>query len=148
MSISSTSHPRAVEAFWEVFPPFWHTVRSYISQAAVEQFEITFEQFHILRHIRKGHGSVKQLAQVKQISRPAISQAVEIMVQKGLVERSPDLHDRRQVSLVLTSQGNQLLDDIFAKVQAWMLERFSVLSDEELEAFIRGLQALKKVLDS
>jgi DNA-binding MarR family transcriptional regulator len=147
MSSPSDLRQRAVDAFWEVFPPFWNTVRAYIRHTAAEQFEITFEQFHILRHIRKGYGSVKELAQAKQISRPAISQAVDILVIKGLIVRSPDLQDRRQIELLLTAQGDLLLDDIFTQVRGWMTQRFSILSDDELECLTEGLQTLQKVID-
>jgi DNA-binding MarR family transcriptional regulator len=137
----------AADAFWEAFPPFWQSVRLYIRQAAAEQYGITFEQFHILRHIQKGQSSVKELAQVKQISRPAISQAVDAIAAKGLVERTPDLQDRRSVRLVLTPEGERLLEGIFSQAHAWMVERFSALTDEELHDLTRGLQALKKVQD-
>ena len=58
--MSSTSDPskddlhQAVETFWETFPPFWQRIRAHIRQVATEQFEISVEQFHILRHIRRG----------------------------------------------------------------------------------------------
>jgi DNA-binding MarR family transcriptional regulator len=136
---------RAVDAFWEALPPFWNSVRGFIRQATAEQFDITVEQFHILRHIRRGQATVSELAQVKQISRPAISQSVEALVGKGLIERRPDTRDRRNVQLRLTGQGDALLDTVAGQTRQWMAEAFSALSEDDLERLSRGLEVLKKV---
>jgi DNA-binding MarR family transcriptional regulator len=136
----------AVDAFWETIPSCWHHVRAHIRQLAVEQFGITVEQFHILRHIRKGQGSVSELAEAKQISRAAISQAVELLVVKGLVLRTTDRQDRRHVQLDLTPAGDALLDAIFDDTRRWMAGAFAHLSAAELDDFQRGMRALQKVV--
>ena len=53
---------QAVEAFWEHIPPLWQRIRAHIRQAAAEQFDLSVEQFHILRHIRRGQDTVSELA--------------------------------------------------------------------------------------
>ncbi len=73
------------------------------------------EQFHILRHIRRGLGSVSELAEVKQISRSAISQAVDLLVERGLICRLQNAQDRRNIPLELTEAGNSLLDTIWGE---------------------------------
>ena len=88
---------KAIDRFWETIPPVWNQVRNNLRSIAAEKFEISVEQFHILRHIRKGITSVSELADVKQISRPAISQAVDVLVEKGLISRQQDADDRRFV---------------------------------------------------
>lgn len=134
----------AVDAFWEAFPPFWHLVRAHIRQVAVEQFGISVEQFHILRQVRRGLVSISALAAARNISRPAISQAVEVLVQKGLLTRTTDPRDRRYIQLSLTAPGNALLDAIFDNTRQWMVQSLAALSEEELEALILALNALRK----
>jgi DNA-binding MarR family transcriptional regulator len=134
----------AVDAFWEAFPPFWHLVRAHIRQVAVEQFGISVEQFHILRQVRRGLVSISALAAARNISRPAISQAVEVLVQKGLLTRTTDPRDRRYIQLSLTTPGNALLDAIFDNTRQWMVQTLATLSEEELEALILSLNALRK----
>ncbi len=102
---------------------------------AAEKFGITVEQFHILRHIRKGHGSVSELAEAKGISRPAISQAVELLVAKGLVTRREKTEDRRFVQLGLTENGEELLSAIFRENRVWMEEKLSVLTPEQMNSY-------------
>ncbi len=136
---------QAVDSFWEAFPPFWHGVRAHIRQVATEQFDIGVEQFHILRHIRRGHDTVSDLAEAKNISRPAASQAVELLVTRGLVARTRDSDDRRHVRLALTDAGSALLDAVFEDTGRWMMARFSALSDEELHALMQAMQALHRI---
>lgn len=136
---------QAVDAFWETFPPFWHRVRAHIRQIATEQYDISVEQFHVLRHIRRGDNSISDLAESKNISRPAMSQAVNALVNKGLIIRSPDAKDRRHIRLALTDSGNALLDAIFEDTRQWMMESLSSLSDSELQTLTQAMESLKKI---
>lgn len=136
----------AVESFWESYPPFWRRVRGHIRAVAVSQFDITVEQFHMLRHIRRGLGSVSELAEEQNSSRPAISQAVDVLVDRGFVTRTQDIRDRRHFHLDLTPAGNTLLDAIFNDTRKWMKGIFASLSDEELQTLIDTMAIFKKVL--
>lgn len=135
----------AIDRFWETIPPVWFQVRGHVRGVAVEHFDITIEQFHILRHIRKGITSASELAEVKQISRPAISQAVELLVGKGLIARQTNVEDRRYIQLALTPDGSDLLDGIFLENRAWMLEKLAPLSEEELDRLTAAMETLKRV---
>ena len=141
---SNASLRQAVETFWETIPPFWQRIRAHIHLVATEQFDISVEQFHILRHIRRGQASVSELAEAKNISRPAISQAVNLLVNKGFITRIPDTRDRRHVRLALTASGDALLDAIFDETRQWMIQILSPLSDEELQSLMHGMDSLRK----
>ena len=142
-SSPSPSPQQVIDRFWETVPPAWHRVREQLRGAAEDQFGITVEQIHILRHVRKGAGSVSELAAVKQISRSAISQAVELLVEKGLLARTPDAADRGCVRLALTGRGSELLGAVFQHNRAWMVERMADLEPADLAALERGLALLK-----
>ena len=137
---------QTLDRFWETVPPLWGYVRSHIRAVATENFDISVEQFHILRFIRHGHNSVSDLADVRNISRPAVSQGVDALVHKGLVTRTQSQEDRRFVELELTSEGKALMDGIFQNTRAWMKESFETFNQEELEIAIRGMEVLKKMI--
>jgi len=137
----------AIDGFWETVPPLWNIVRSYIRSRATANFDITVEQFHMLRHVRRGIGSVSELATAKNISRPAISQAVDVLVKKGLLTRVHSTQDRRYVELALTAAGNNLLDTVFQETREWMKERMCALSTDELETMVKALEVMKKLVD-
>lgn len=138
---------QAIDRFWETVPPLWNFVRSHIRATATGNFDITVEQFHVLRYVRRGSDSMSQLAAAKNISRPAISQAVDVLVKKGFLTRVQSTEDRRYVDLALTEAGNTLLDTVFKETRGWMKERMSKLSVDELESIAKAMEALKKMLD-
>ena len=135
---------QTIDGFWEAIPPVWNTVRSRVRSAATQEFDITVEQFHLLRHIRKGAHSVSELAQVGRISRPAISQAVDALVNKGLVSRTQGSDDRRYVQVELTRDGAALLNAIFDQAREWMKTRLSSLKADDLQKVLSGLALLKE----
>jgi DNA-binding MarR family transcriptional regulator len=143
---SSEKLKQAVDLFWEAFPPLWRMIQAHIREVAVEQFNISVEQFHILRHIRRGRDSVSALAEAKDISRPAISQSVDLLVIKGLILRSTDPQDRRHVRLALTAEGNALMDAIFGDTRRWMMKTLEPLSADEIQALTGAMESLKKIL--
>ena len=139
--------PAAIEAFWSTIPPVWNRVKGNVRTIALENFDISVEQFHILRHIRKGLTSVSELAQVKQISRSAISQAVDLLVERGLICRLQNAQDRRNIPLELTGSGNQLLDTISEKNRAWMKGQMTCLSAQDLNTLTWAMEILSKTFD-
>jgi DNA-binding MarR family transcriptional regulator len=139
-------YDHAIDRFWETIPPLWNFVRSHIRATATTQFDITVEQFHILRHVRQGI-SMSALAAAKNISRPAISQAVDILVNKGLLTRVQNTQDRRYVELALTDEGNHLLDTVFKETREWMKARMQDLTAQELEAITKAMEIMKKIIE-
>jgi DNA-binding MarR family transcriptional regulator len=90
---------------------------------------------------------MSELATAKNISRPAISQAVDILVHKGFLTRVQSTQDRRFVKLALTEAGNNLLDTVFKETRKWMKERMSTLTEAELETIAKAMEIMKKMLD-
>jgi DNA-binding MarR family transcriptional regulator len=148
--MNTTEHPssdnlrQTVETFWETIPPYWHRVKAHIRQIAVDQFDISVEQFHILRLVRRGYDSVSLIAKARNISRPAVSQAVNALVDKGLLTRTTDPQDRRYIQLALTDDGAALLEAVFEDTKQWMIQTLTPLSDEELQILTRAMNSLKK----
>jgi DNA-binding MarR family transcriptional regulator len=133
-----------VDSVLETLPPVWDRIRSNLRAAATGKFGITLEQFHVLRHIRKGYSSVSELAEKKQISRAAVSQAVDTLVAKGLVTRTQESGDRRCVLLQLTAYASEVLDANFEENRDWMKGKMASLTAEE-QASIRGaMEILRK----
>lgn len=146
MGSTKERQDHAIDHFWETIPPLWNTIRQHIRAEATGRFDISVEQFHVLRFVRRGM-SISELATAKNISRPAISQAVDVLVNKGLLMRTQSASDRRYVELTLTQEGNSLLDSVFRETRAWMKERMQDLTDEELDNIVNAMTSLKKMLD-
>lgn len=147
MSSTKELREQAIDRFWETIPPLWSTIRQHIRAEATDQFDISVEQFHVLRYVRRGTNSISDLATAKNISRPAISQAVDVLVNKGLVTRTQSTEDRRFVELTLTRSGNDLLDTVFKETRAWMKDLMDDLSDGELDTIASAMTFMKKMLE-
>ncbi len=138
---------QTVERFWETIPPLWSMVRAHLRGVATEKFGITVEQFHVLRYVRRGTCSVSELATAKNISRPAISQAVDVLVNKGLLTRTQSKQDRRFVDLALTPAGDELLDTVYKETRDWMKSHMTEFSVSELDNVMQAMDSLKKMLE-
>lgn len=141
-------HQRLIDRLWETLPPTWDRIRTHLRGIAVEQFGITVMQFHMLRYIRRGLG-VSELAEARQVSRSAASQAVETLVERGFVTRRQSLTDRRCVHLELTESGSALLNGIFEQNRAWLADKTASLGPAETDALLHAMDLLKEAfLDS
>lgn len=54
------------------------------------------------------------IAELRMLSKGQVSQAVESLVQKGLVTRQPDASDRRRIHLLLCEKSIPVTDSIDA----------------------------------
>ena len=146
ISLNTNAFPQqqVIDKFWEFFPPVWHTVKAHIRHEATENFDITVGQFHILRRIRQGADSVSKLAADRHTSRPAISRSVDVLVNKGLVLRTQNPADRRNVQLSLTAEGQSMMEALFSNTRHWMAGKLSVLGNAEFEAILIAGDALKR----
>lgn len=135
----------AVDAVLDALPPVWDRIRSNLRAAATGKFGITLDQFHTLRHIKKGFQSVGELAEKRQVSKAAISQSVETLVKKGLVTRRQDGPDRRCVLLELTPYASEVLDANYEDNRGWVAERMASLTAAQLGELSRAMATLKSV---
>jgi len=93
---------------------------------------------------------VSDLADLEQMSQPAMSAHVKRLLSLGLLQkevRRPD-QDRRHSGLLLTGKGAEHLRAISEKRNDWLAERISNLSDVDRAVLIRALKPLKQMLES
>jgi DNA-binding MarR family transcriptional regulator len=137
-----------IDKFWESVPSAWRQARSQIRRIAVEKFQITEEQFQVLRRIRKGNTSVSALAEASQTSRSAVSKTVEALVRRDFVTRNQDPNDRRNIPLTITDEGQRVMDAIYFGAEAWLSARFDHLSPVELKTLQQGMETLRKAFSN
>lgn len=146
MTTKNTPNTLLVDAVWKTIPKAWFAVRANLHELVAHNSTITVEEFHILRHVSMGQACARDLAEVKHISRSAVSQAVEGLVQKGLLTRQTESGDRRFIRLALSPAGSQLLESLFSKNRVWLAERFAALDTSEAETMVNALESLARVL--
>ncbi len=143
MEDPDASIERSIDAILEVLPPVWDRIRSNFRTAGTGKLGISLEQFHTLRHIYRGFHHSIEIAQKRQISCSAVSQAIDALVAKGLVVRSPDPDDGRLVRLDLTPSARQILDENVRENRLFIRQRMSSLSVKDRWTVEAAMDILK-----
>jgi DNA-binding MarR family transcriptional regulator len=87
--------------------------------------------FTIARYKDEGL-SVKELARIVNMTPGAITQFVDVLIEKNLVKRTEDSHDRRIVRLKLAPAAKNQMAQFRRDFFAFAARKFDVLSVEEL----------------
>ena len=102
-------------------------------------------QFSVLCRLEEAPRTPGELAEIEKVSAPSMTRTVAALVERGLVERTADPDDRRQVILSLTGEARTLLKDIRRARDAWMSVRVGHLTREEQEILQQAAVILTRV---
>jgi DNA-binding MarR family transcriptional regulator len=118
--------------------------------AAVEQAGLTFTQVKCLHRLSDSEEPLplNALSETLGLSGPAISRAVDGLVQRGEVKRTEDPRDRRSKLLTLSARGRRTIDH-FVAIRLAGIKRFvEELPEDERAALAVGLSPVARRLDS
>ena len=105
--------------------------------------ELPIAQVRCLHIITRHEGQkMQELADKLDVQLPAMSQIVDRLVKRGMVERHADPSDRRVVRLGLTEAARKTLADAHAERRARMNAAAGNLDAESLPKVIEGLNLL------
>jgi DNA-binding MarR family transcriptional regulator len=96
----------------------------------------------VLGAIARQESRLVELADDLEVSKQAISQLVDLLVQRGYVARGVSEHDRRRRELTLTARGEGALATIRAAIDAVDAGLKDLVSERDLVGLRRGLAAL------
>lgn len=108
--------------------------------------DLTFQQLRVMFFIEKGM-TITQISKKLEISRAAISKSVSQLVRKGYVTKE-FIQDKRTVSLQLTINGKEMLDQVLLLFNKKITRGIDKLLPEERETLTHAMIILKKLLDS
>ena len=101
----------------------------------LKPYDITIQQYNILRILRGQHSKPATIKLIKERMLDRMSDAsriVEKLRVKGMVERNICATDRRNVDVLITEKGLNLLAEI-DKYEDEMEKRLSALNDDEVK---------------
>lgn len=99
----------------------------------------------ILVGVDSGRGPLRELPDGLGVTKQALSQTTDILVNRGYLNRRPDPDDRRRNVLELTERGRQLVDTVVAAMDEVDRQLAEEISPEEYAAMRKGLAALARV---
>ncbi|SEQ23169.1 MarR family winged helix-turn-helix transcriptional regulator [Lentzea albida] len=97
--------------------------------------DLTMREYDVLYQLSKCDSPLRmsELNRHVLLSQPALSRMVERLVERGYVQRCPDLGDRRGVRLSLTPAGRETQRRIGSPHARSVTRALSVLTPEELD---------------
>ncbi len=116
-----------------------------INAAFLKEFDITPEQFNVLRILRGSHPRPMMLADItcRMIDKNSnATRLVEKLRLKGLVKREICKNNRRQVDISITDKGLSLLTKIDRASDAWLsvLKNLTKTEAQELNRLLDKLR--------
>jgi DNA-binding MarR family transcriptional regulator len=91
--------------------------------------------------------SAQYIAHCTRTHKSTISRAVTALMQRQLVERVENQHDRREFRLRMTRKGRALYEQLIPRLKRREQEILSCLTAQERESFARALGKIEKSLD-
>lgn len=114
-------------------------------KAFLDQFEITQQQFNILRILKDNEGdplSTNDLCEEMIDKMSDTSRIVDRLVGKQLVTKKPCPHDGRKVQVFITKEGLYLLSTIMTKINK-LDEVFGAINQTEMTQLNDLLEKLR-----
>jgi len=110
--------------------------------------DMTPEQFWILDMLSRSEDSIQSdLAEMMDKDKSAIMRHIDALEDKRWVARMNDSNDRRRKILVITKQGDDVLQQARKVVDNAMREITSGISGEEMTIFASVLQKIRGIAD-
>jgi DNA-binding MarR family transcriptional regulator len=106
----------------------------------MDETGLSFSQISILmRMVHRGSTSVSEVGEQLGVTNAAASQAVDRLVQMGLIERKEDPEDRRAKRLALTQKGRTLIEAGIEARSNWIEGLTDDLTPEQQNRIISAL---------
>ena len=107
---------------------------------------LSIPQFRSLAFVDRYDGaSLSMVAEHLDLSLPTVSRMINGLVQRGYLQRKSSEDDRRHVSLSLRAKGQEIMREARQATQQYLSERFENLTDEQRQALVAAMQALREV---
>lgn len=124
-------------------------VRAIANQKFIKaNFQITPEQFTVLTAILDHDGLYqRQIGALTLKDRPNITRIINILEEKGLVTRTPDINKRKIFKINITEEGKKAYNEVLPTVAEHWQNTVEGVTDEELENCLTVLNKIKANLE-
>jgi DNA-binding MarR family transcriptional regulator len=111
--------------------------------------ELSDSQYSTLAALdRLGPMTPRALAEHERVQPPSITRILAGLLERGLVDRSSDPVDGRQVIVRLTEPGALAVKETRRRRDAWLARRLAELDPNERAVLARASEILRRIADS
>ncbi len=121
-----------------------------VFQNQLKEFDVSPEQYNVLRILRGNRGRTYNLCEVQErmLNRTAnATRLVEKLRKRGLVSRQANEEDRRRVDIAITQEGLNLLGEMDPPSEEMNRRTAQALTSEEARTLTQLLERLRDGLD-
>ncbi|MBU2970534.1 MarR family winged helix-turn-helix transcriptional regulator [Pseudoalteromonas sp. C2R02] len=113
------------------------------------EYGISIAQWRILVNLfENDFVTAKNLGNLASMDKSTVSRAIQIMLNRGYLEKRVNKDDKRAYFVALTEEGKELYYEIAPKALTWESHLKSGISDEEYECFMSVLAKLDNKVKS
>ena len=110
------------------------------------QFNLSRSQMELLVSLKHSPQTTSSLAKEFDVSASAISQMIDQLIEKQLVERIASNSDRRVTNIQLSSDGRKLFKQIYEEFLAHVESKFKTISTKEIESLTSVITEITKTV--
>ncbi len=114
-------------------------LHEYMLKEICEEYGLTLIEATIISflHNNPGKDTAADIVELRMLSKGNVSQAVESLIRKSLLERKPDTEDRRRLHLSLCPAAFPIIESMDILLGQFQNEIFEEVSEKEREDFHR-----------
>lgn len=121
-------------------------------RGAVKKFQegnLKFPHYRIIGYLRRrGTASNRELSEWQGVSVATMSRTIDSMIKWGLISRTVNSENRREVNLELTKKGKKVGEGINQRLAALLTERLAKIPTEQKIELGKGLKVLADLFGS
>lgn len=118
-----------------------------IVSSQLDQFKITLMEWLLLGVVKdaaKSGVTLSQIAKALDVSQPQITALMDKVASQNLVRQKVLRSDRRSRSVVLSTRGLKLVDNIEETIGAYLNEWWGNVPAEQLDAYLKTVRAISE----
>lgn len=128
----------------QVIPEITNFLRDRVRQ--YDEPRLSLSQLRILYFLNHyPESSLSKVAKHLDVTRATMSEAIERLVQQGLVLRVNDPQERRSILLSLTSAGGKYQQQVYQTLLTSIEQKFNSLSDQQTKQVLEVLVLLETI---
>lgn len=119
-----------------------------VVERSLGEADISLPQYRLLVYLSERSEAASVLADALAVRPPSVTALVDGLVARGLVERRPDVVDRRRVTHALTDEGRRTLEAADEAVVAALHVLLAAVPAARRRRALEGLDAWGEALDA
>ncbi len=148
MSTKSDS-PISLDTFWPYQTVYLADQISRYTRAVVsDHADLNLSQWRVLAAVADGpRRTAAEVTAITPMDKTIVSRAVNSLIRVGLIEKTPNKHDKRRAALVLSQDGREIYQQIAKILSDTLVENFKTTTPPQdfihvLHEYINAMQKL------